>query len=55
MKIVQACFSRTWNLGDRNEIAIELVATVRGDEAVETVLNQLADEARTWHANGGTK
>ena len=59
MKAKQVSYRRLWNLGNYENIAVELVANVTEDEAAETVLDQLEAEATTWYAmrmkSGGGK
>ncbi len=55
MKIKQVSYRRLWNLGNYENVTVELVADVTENETAEIVLNQLADEAMAWRRNtGGT-
>lgn len=52
MKITQVSYTRTFNLGNYENVKIELVADVtdQDGEAVDLVLDDLAKEAKSWVA-----
>ncbi len=55
MKITQVSYKRTFNLGNYENVAIELIAEVQADETTDQVLDQLAKEAIEWKQKQGRK
>lgn len=51
MKIKQVSYRRLWNLGNYENVAIELAADVATDEMVDEVLHLLEGEAVAWYKN----
>jgi len=48
MKINEVCYKRTFNLGNFENVSLELRATVDDGESVQSVFDSLATEALAW-------
>ena len=53
MKITQASYRRLWNLGNYENISVELTADVAEGESTRAALNALAAEANLWFVKRG--
>lgn len=48
MIVKQVSYKRTFNLGNYENVAIELTAEIQNGEAVDQVLDELAKQAVEW-------
>ena len=55
MTIKQVHYRRLWNLGNYENISVELVADIGEDDPVAAALDTLATEAMMWKTMRGKK
>ena len=53
MQIKRITYRRLWNLGDYENVAVELSADIGEGESIKAALDQLAIEANLWKAKRG--